>query len=254
MLKLIEYKNPVYLSEENQFFKARFSFVQRKEDVLTEITQRVLCRDFLGDVLYAEEQKLPIKIYGFSHNPENCLIDRDMTRLLLSNLTEEIRKNISKNILILTKIEKFLGLSLKTHFVDVENCILIEASPYWLQSTIHLSFYTFLLRCLFYTYKTKAWRKELAALDTTETTYIRKIGKRWRFFLQWLKDFTPENGVTGWSSKRLEDENTYHSSSGFVSLITSALVYNPDDNIYGKEFRKALQLQKQGGTSEVSGV
>lgn len=70
MYTLIPYPDTPNLMEISQFKTVKFSFVNKKENTLTEIIANVLCRDFLGDVLLAEENKKPFEIYRFRYNPE----------------------------------------------------------------------------------------------------------------------------------------------------------------------------------------
>lgn len=247
------------LIEENQLLPFRFSFCisGTEPETLQEITPKVQCRDFLGDVIISEQTKIPIRIYGFTYNPQKTSINHNLLQLLLTITDSKIIDNIKENLDILHKIEEELEILEPTciHHTNDNSVIYVASSPLWMWSTIHLSFYTFILKALGYKYKNKEkWIEELCDKKSPEGKYAKKLIKKYSFFIFWLNKFDPKDSVCGWFDKRLKDPVTIHNCSGFVSLLNNELVYNPNENIFFKEFNQELQLYQQGNSSEMQSM
>lgn len=249
MFTVIPYKKKLNLIEDRQFIDISLSFCKKINEItLEEITPKFHCRDFIGDVLLYEETKQPFKIYGFTSNHIKDKIDRDKIRFLIT-FNKNIEINIHKNIRILHRIEKQLKRK-KTIISPTNNQLifLIEGDSWWLKSNIHISFYTYLLKCI--THKLENidfWQLELKG---NEKEYFNRIKDNWNFFLNWIRYFKPFNGVSGF--EKSSSIANHHHYSGFVSLISSG--WKPKDNVYNNLFTKELQLQKQGSSNEMSSL
>lgn len=239
MYTLIPYPDTPNLIELSQFKTVKFSFVNKKENTLTEIIANVLCRDFLGDVLIAEERKEPFEIYRFRYNPNTTKIDRDKTRLSIHILDEEEQENLFNNLSILNMIEESLGQDKTQIFTtDKNNIFFIEGSNWWLQTTIHLSFYTFLIKCLLYKYNNLTfWKEELKKIHSNEANYMRSLYPVYDKFISFLTTLKNTHKVSGWDNIDLE---TLHNYSGFFSIVAPETVWKPNRNEYNRAFNTSV--------------
>lgn len=239
MYTLIPYPDTPYLIEIPQFKTVKFSFVNKKENTLTEIISNVLCRDFLGDVLIAEERKEPFEIYGFKYDPNTTKIDRDKTRLSIHILDKKEQENLFNNFSILNMIEESLGQNKTQIFTtDKNNIFFIEGSNWWLQTTIHLSFYTFLIKCLLYKYNNLTfWKEELGKIHSSEANYMRSLYPVYDKFISFLATLKNTHKVSGWDNIDLE---TLHNFSGFLSIVAPGTVWKPNRNEYNRAFNTSV--------------
>ena len=216
MLKLIRAKKKEY-SEIAQQKKVLFSFVNRKKEELHEMFYPVNCRDFLNDVLVAEESKEKVAIYGFRYNPHEQVLDRKATRFLITCDAED-RDTIIDNIGLLWDIEKTNNIK-RTIFYGVEGELYIEASPIWLQSTFGISLYTFLIKALAYQYNDyNTWIEELAKQDTNEGKYVSPNVKEFKLLLLNIKKvILHKKTVSGYSKDY--GYRYIHNNSGLVTLL-----------------------------------
>lgn len=245
MLKVIPFKPTSYLGEDTQYLNAKLSFVHVDKESAYELIPKCFCRDFLTDVLISEELSVKINKYGFTYNPKETKIDRDKTRLLYTILDTSLIKNLEDNLNILHEIEGYIGVELtQISKTDTEDVLLVEGDNWWLQTTIHLSFYTFLLKCLLYEYKTADWMGELVKKESNESRYLEVLLPQFDTFLEFLQDLQPTNGCCGWSKYRTSDWNTLHHSSGFLSLLDKNSAWKREDNAYFVQYDKEFQLQK----------
>lgn len=241
MLKLIQFNNKP-LIEDRQYQDAKLAFAHKEDFTVTELHPKCYCRDFLTDILIAEKLKYRVNKYGFNYDPEKTKIDLDKTRLLYTLSTQIQKESLYKNLHILNKIEKELNVSLTTIIsTEDEYIFLIEGSNWWLQTTIHFSFYTFLLKCLLYKYTTKSWKEELAELeDTNEGRYMLKVLPYFYKILEFLTSPKDTDDICGWEGNRREDWDTLHHSSGFLAMIAGKGTWNHEQNIYFRQFSKML--------------
>jgi len=230
-----------------------FSFCNKtkegKEIVLTQMFHWVQCRDFLSDVLFAEETKEKIDKYSFIYDPAKQKIDRDKTRLLVKFKFDKDVKNFLTNIHILHDIEASNRYGL-TKFTLVKNKIfLIEGSKMWQNTTFSLSLYTFLLKVLGYEFEKASafsvvnWLKEIKEKATNEGQYARQFISEFEEILYTkLKQlFSKPTTVHGYEPNY--SYVTYvHDNGGVLSLFkTSAAMYDSiNNNIYYQRLTKLL--------------
>lgn len=219
MLKVIQAKHHGY-SEIGQQKPIKFAFANAVGNEIREIFSPVLCRDFLGDVLHAEESNKPASIYGFSYNPTTSRIDRDSTRLVISNISAKDFDCFRANAPILEQLEFKLNL-VPTKWQEVDKHLYIEGSPRWQEAVYLISFYTYLLRVMCYPLG-QDWMKDVAALKTNEGSYFRSVTEK-KFITMAENLFNilePFTNVHGW--KNDAHIGVIHDMSGFVSLATTA--------------------------------
>lgn len=109
------------------------------EDVLVN-HKPVKCRDFLNDTLCWKEGFPHTSIYGYCFNGE---IEREFTSLVIYDFG-----NIEENIAALNDV---LPMDLEPcKVVNLGKAVLVTGDKFWMKSTVHMSFYTTVLRGLTY--------------------------------------------------------------------------------------------------------
>lgn len=224
-------------SEIYQSVDIKYSFVNKVEDnTYKELFAPVKCRDFLGDALYATEQKKEFRIFGFYFDGTQQTVDTEKTRLLISNISPEFRANLQKNWRILSEVEDYHNLE-ATRIIDCDqDTLLLEASSAWKRTMYLISLYTYLIRVICYEYKDIAnWREELYKWNHNESRYMRDctIPRFVRFVKEIFNICEDYKGVSGFNK---EDNYIIHNYSGFVSVCTSN-----SNGEYHKKFKEILK-------------
>lgn len=108
----------------------------------------ILCRDFLGDALFATHHKCGYGIYGFSWDGSKSLIPTDLTYLLIKHHSKE---ELLNNLKVIHHFEKTVRWK-RTKIVDLnmthsgKPLFLVISSKKWVSSTPLISLYTMLWR------------------------------------------------------------------------------------------------------------
>jgi hypothetical protein len=200
-----------------------------RKDVVKVQHQPVLCRDFLNDTLAWKAKDIKKgHIYGYDFNG---IIDKEFTRLVIFNYG-----NLLKNIEALNRVEHELGLSqtvvaiVEHDSVDHKPAVMTVGDKFWMTTTVHMSFYTTILRGLTY------------PQDITDIANIPEEG--------WMKDthkfipFLPKIlldmpfiRVAGARDLKVDEQDTMHNFNGW----STACDYNRFKfNIYGEYIRGKL--------------
>lgn len=219
---LNDYSNKLGLAEIDQDLLIRMAYIHKESDgTYTQLHDDVKCRDFLGDVLYSEQINKPVSIYGFKWDPKKQKIDRDSLRLVL-NFVGNIKtlQQFTKNINLVRTIEKQHKLKLtrlyKTQHPDK---LILEASTFWLKSTFNMSFYTYLLKCMGYSYTNlDNWFTEIKQFSNNESSYAKQVTNVWPFYVKYLKKINNRlPSVIGDKYTENTSISFVHNSTGFVS-------------------------------------
>lgn len=213
----------------------KFSFVNKKGDDYHEIFSPVLCRDFLNDVLVAEETGEEFSIYKFKYDPTVSKIDRDKLRMAVY-INKADFNNVVKNLHILNEIESKNKLKPTKFYGLEEGIFLLEADKFWLKSTFLLSFYTLMIRVLSYELKDN-WIASITSVWTNESKYVNAIKDNLPVFLSSFKKVFKGKlkSVHGYDKLSHRD---LHNNTGIVSLLNKDLVNINyiKNNIYRKAF------------------
>lgn len=241
----IVYADQVSYNEIYQQKSIKMSFLNKKEDdSYRQMFYRVDCRDFLSDVLYAEQLQETVSQYNFTYTPSEQQIDRDKTRLLLQFKNEVDKKLFLDNICILHEIEQKNRL-VRTKAIPVpdKNELIVEGSTFWLKATFSLHLYTYLLKVICFEYEdTLSWQYEIMTFDSNESYYMRQITpKKFSLLVNNLRMiFKAHSTVHGYREPTL---NLIHNSGG-VQTIGTVGKYSPPqvkENTYVKRFLRILQ-------------
>lgn len=220
--------------------KVLFSFCNKKGNVLKQLFSPVLCRDFLSDVLVAEEWNKKVSRYAFVYNPARTKIDRDKTRLLLT-INDEDKNNLINNLDILHEIEHNNKL-IRTEITHVDdNTLLVEGSKVWLNSTFSLHLYTFLLKAISYEYEHN-WFEELKDKETNEANYARSLTPSFLKIINSNIKSIFRKGTTVHGYNESPSLTFLHDNGGVVTLFGKGVgnVYKVANNEYYKRLTKFL--------------
>lgn len=225
MYKLVKKSPDAYLSEIGQSLNVKFSFatIDKTKNEVLRLHDWVKCRDFLGDVLYANAAKKTTSIYGFIVNPELVKIAAKNT-IMVVQFPDTISKQafLANYEAILHPIEKANKLKKLTVVDDTDdkNVIVVVSDKFWQQAIWLISLYSYLLKSSCYKYKNVVqWRDEVVAKGVTETSYMKKVYPYWEKVIDqlhavWFKDKEP----TGLKVEN-KDISNVHNNCGFVAVI-----------------------------------
>lgn len=233
----------------------QFAFVNKVEDnKYLPIHCLVLCRDYLGDVVYTFNTGTKMSQFGFT-TKTTWKLDSDKTRILMTFPTKEDFDSAIKNISILNNIEQKNDWELtKLHLCSpipissgvssVEYKIIVEGDVKWRTSILSISLFTYLLRVISYDFKDpNNWIEELLKNQekSNEKQYLREVSEeRFIFLIENLNKIGQDKQrSSGWESTSKEgQEDYYHNYSGFRSCIIPSLTWHQmmKDNTYKQDF------------------
>lgn len=219
------YTNKLSLAEIGQDIVLRMAYVHKEQDgTYTQLHDGVKCRDFLGDAVWATQQKIKINIYGFTFDGKKKPIDLDKMRLVLDfSSCEYNKKAFLNNFDIVHRIEERHKLP-KTRIYSVKdnkNKYILEASKFWQKSVFNVSLYTFLLKCMCYEYINLAnWFAEIKPRNNNEGRYASQVSKIWDFYIKNLKQINRGAFNATGNETLLEPMqiSQCHNYCGFVSM------------------------------------
>lgn len=223
---------PVHYSQIPQVINTKFAWAKLdlENNTVTENHTPVLCRDFLNDTLAWRAAKpgenLPQSFYGFSYKD---FVHEDNT-IFVQTIPKEWRVGFSLGILLLNALEDQLGVE-KTRVLHTtqENKIVTIGDSVWMTTTIHLSFYTALLRYMCTATKETKTIQEAIEKKTDECT--RALLKYPAPVLGAIILKLPFKGVRG-----AKEPWDMHNCNGFVTMTNQ---YATMSN-YSAEFKGAL--------------
>ena len=220
-IKNLRELNP-YLSEIEQSLPLRFSFAHWDEkDEVEQLHDWVRCRDFLGDVLWANKYKNEVSIYKFKFNPKETKINPDRLEMLIK-FVKGTKNNFKNQIHLLNTIEEKNGFA-PTCFYEIDQSHrLIVADKIWQSSVFMISLYTYLLKCICYTLKEEGNIFSGFTLHTTEGGYYSRINPAIHQILPHLQQIANKiKYVTGFPHETELNNISYeiHNNCGFVNVI-----------------------------------
>jgi len=149
-------KGHLSLSEISQTKAVKFSFLVKDEENpagFKAFHPLVKCRDFLNDVVNYFPLQQSIDVYGFKLHADENILDKKKTRLLIVMPNEQRADLFIHNFpaIMRTEQEFFDRDSLKLFSVQGSaSRVVLEASPFWQQSTQLFSWLTLMCRLSLY--------------------------------------------------------------------------------------------------------
>ena len=204
----------------------------------TNVHPFVQCRDFMGDVLWANQQKKNVSIYGFSYNGKTkAPLPVKSFHIAIKFPERANLDNFYTNYAIFgSQMENQYGIQLTLyHQADLDqNLLLLEVPTYWKQSNHNLSLLTFIYKCFGYKLDTtntftkavlhtkgliENWDGTTTGTVSVEAGYMRDVVGHWSKLLTSVRDMVADT-VSGYSPGTSTD--TVHNRSGFVSNVKYA--------------------------------
>ena len=201
----------------------------------TNVHPFVQCRDFMGDVLWANEQKRHANIYGFSYNGKTKAQLPVTSFHIAIKFPERVNlDNFYTNYAIFgSQMENHYGLQLTLdHYADLnQNLLLLEVPTYWKQSNHNLSLLTFIYKCFGYKLDTTKsftdavlettsiavdWDDTKKTVKSVEAGYMQSVVGHWSKLLSTVQEMKVTT-VSG--HPNTVNINTIHNNSGFVSNV-----------------------------------
>ena len=225
------YDEDVEYGEEVQDRDCKFAFARLlKTGKVKVLHLPVRCRDFLSDTLVwkAKETNPGKGVYGYDYTG---YVDPKKVSLYFKDTRPS---QLVWNVEFLRGIEEGLGLDQKTvlHIPDDLNSreLYITADKWWMQTTVHFSFYTYLLRQL----------SEEGIVKTWADFKPGKLGEKLPFgVLERIPELLKKmqvNGVCGTAPQYRSDRYVVHDYNGFKSQFT-----HPDSTNYGAQLNGLLK-------------
>ncbi len=221
LLKFVPSKYERY-SEIPQAIPTKFAWATLDEDKVTENHSPVLCRDFLNDTLVWRDptEKGPVVqfLYGYYYkgfvHPDNTIFVLTIPTKLFPGF--EYGKSI------LNKLENSLGVE-KTRFLptEIKNKIVSVGDSVWMKTTVHLSYYTALLRYMCAANEdTQTFEEIFKVCDKDDPVrYLSKYGVDKLGHAIVKLPFVSVRGAA--------DPKYMHDMNGFVSALRNGNVYSP---------------------------
>jgi hypothetical protein len=206
MVKLKKYPNNIRYSEIFQSISLLFAFVNKKENIYSQIFFPVKCRDFLGDCIWSKATGLPAQIYSFSFDNNKTPLDTNYLRMSLTFPTIEVLDNFKNNFSSLNKKEATVNpVITRTNYFETDDplTLIIEADPIWQSNVWKISLYTYYLKLLCY--------KDVKELKSPENEYAKLLTPEIE------KKFLDNLSVT--TEKHDDSIHIAHNFSGFISII-----------------------------------
>lgn len=255
------YKNSECYTEIYQDSDLKFALVFETEDSLIQTTKTVMCRDFFNDALvcsFLNQKAVPI--YGFKYPTKEYPIQLDKTRIYL---TGKDFSSLKENLKLLNAFEKEAKYR-RTSIHDMTGNdelseglehIYLTASEVWLRSTVTISLYTHLIRCL-YQYEFEDVKDLFEFLERVEeksgnaASYQRLISKiNLKRFMKGLRKIFTKITLPSKDFRKVDRINidAIHDNGGIVTF-TGAIVDGNDYingsgfKMYEKEIYKARKL------------
>lgn len=222
-MKLIEAPKKSYC-ELYQDSDIKFSFVVPEgEGIMRQTHSFTKCRDFLNDALVSSQFGcVSPRIYGFEYRGDEYPIDFSKARLALSGSNFD---RLSDNIVLLNKFEEENSLT-QTDIYAFEDSeyLYVEGDSGWVRSTVMISLYTHILRCL-YTYTSEEstfskFMRSLIGLEGNAANYQKKINYiDFELLIAKSKEIFPEGSFPFPEEEGIQNIQTLHNHTGIVSWV-----------------------------------
>jgi hypothetical protein len=230
-MQLVHNKHQSF-GEEDQDRPCHFWFAVEKKGILETNHGAVLCRDFLCDTLvWKAKEKSPSSVYGWAYFGP---VEKKYVSLVIDDFGK-IEHNVKS---ILNPIEKKLEVKLtKVEKTDDGEHVWVKGDKWWMQTTVHFSWYTTMLRCLTHN-KMFSELEDLRKFPTND--YLEGYGFdrfcKVVFCLPKLK----VTQVSGTKNIKNHSNTTMHNYNGWSSNSDFGAEYKLKFAEYGEQFRALL--------------
>lgn len=211
------------LAEIPQTIETKFSYATILGDGnIQRHHEWVKCRDFLGDVLYANRYESEVSIYNFKASPQRTpVIPGQVFHLLVKFPSPAIRDTFIKNFtMIVNTYEIFNDISYTT-YKKLRGALLLTCGGFWSRNTVAMSFFTYLLKVCCYEWNNPAdWVTEFKDKYMTSVERSYTVNSPITKIMKHLKTIVmSSDSITGWEHENSANISNIHNSSGFYSLF-----------------------------------
>lgn len=210
-------------AEDHQIRKCKFAFAARDGEDFKILVDPVLCRDFLNDTLvWKAKENSCARIYGYKYR------GKIETKDTVLYLWDKDPNGLKDNIEFLNSLERELGIQETQLFTTDSKEYGIVGDKWWMTTTVHLSWYTYLLRQLTYNKEIKDWD------DIPHDDWVvEKVKAKLPKLHLALKQLNVTQ-VSGTKGEYLDGgESTMHNYNGF-----NAQFAYPDYTEYGQQLKE----------------
>lgn len=223
-MQFVKAYKPQHYSEDHQKRKCKFAFAMRDGEDFKIMVDPVLCRDFLNDTLvWKAKENEPCTIY--SYNYKGKIETEDSVLYLYDDDCNGLQDNIG----FLNELEREIGIKETQLFTNDSKEYGIVGDKWWMTTTVHYSFYTYLIRLLTYKKTIKTW-KDLPHDEWVATKVKEKLPK-----LHLALKLLQVNQVAGTAKDYLTGDDTMHNYNGFHAQFV-----HPNYTQYGKQLNGIL--------------
>jgi hypothetical protein len=226
-------KAPKDIAVEDQNLEVEFAHCRKINGDWTNVSHFSVCRDFLGDTIYATEIDIPISIYGFKYDPKKNPLNKTNCSIGIKFPNMDTMQYFIQNYPRLFT----MGTIFCPKTVDIfpqEQIIVLTFNKLWAKSTFAISYLSYILKCLCYKldpnknlldqietmkyHRYNSWNGTTDTLSIKEADYLKNtkdlIAKLPKVITKLLKKLPNSHG-TG------ENTNMYtvHNNSGFYSTL-----------------------------------
>jgi len=228
-------KSPNEIGVEGQSLEVKFAHCILKKDTWTNVSYFSVCRDFMGDVVYANETKKPVSIYGFKYKPTPTkILDSNTCNIGIHFPNLEVMNTFILNFPLLSKMKGiFKPLDIELFYGDL--IVVITLDKLWDKTTFGMSYITFILKCLCYkleheedlltqienyTYEyTSIWTQEKEQKKIKEAGYVTPIKELLQKLPNKIEQFLNKQENSHGLHEITPTISDVHNGSGFYSTL-----------------------------------
>jgi len=231
-MNFVEKKSNRDIGIEDQNLEVEFAHAKIVNGRWTNQSYFSVCRDFMGDCIYATEINKPVEIYGFYYNPKENPLYKTKTAVAMKFPDRDVMETFEKNMYTHFPMDGIYNYKLTK---DVkQNIIVVVLDKLWNKTTFGISYLTFVLKCMCYeltdqafwleqienmTYNRKDhWSGEVETLPIKEAGYVKKIKKDLEklpaVISRVLLEMQNSHGLKG-----VADTHRVHNNTGFYSSL-----------------------------------
>lgn len=203
----------------------KFAFAVEDDEYIRQVHDFVKCRDFFNEALVASQIGCDCpSIYSFKYPAQEYPVDLEVTRMILKGGNFGLLK---KNLPLLNQYEALIREEEPFEFTNIEdipdtNFYYLRSSSRWMRSTVMVSLYTHIIRCL-YQYDIKAdnfldFMYKVAEQSGNAAKYQKEINKiDLNNLISMASKVFPDGTLPTAGMSSIESVSNIHNNGGIVS-------------------------------------
>ena len=226
-------KTPDGIAVEEQNLEVEFAHCRKIGGDWINVSHFSVCRDFLGDAIYATEIGKPVSIYGFKYDPKKDPLDPTNCSIGIKFPDLSTMNNFLVNFPFLSKMPKIFKTKDLSIFQN-DLIVVVVFNKLWGKSTFAISYLSYILKCLCYDLDPKkdlldqiegmrydqynSWNGTTDSIAIKEADYLKNtkdlVAKLPKVIAKLLKKLPDSHGMGDNT-----DIHTVHNNSGFYSTL-----------------------------------